>query len=557
MNTSAQLRQALRQLDGKSYPAYKDLRGGYRFADFELWIDHVQGDPFAAPSRCCIRLRHDFPDWTTENASRRRALRDYLHRHFASSCRRLSKGERGSGKSGAIAIAPIGQEVLERSAVVLDGSYLEVRFQVGLPAFGRRIAGQQAAAILLEEIPAIVADSLWHGAQNAERLREHLLTCEDADALRQLLPSLGCVAFVADGALLPRASGVDDRPLRGGLLFQSPPSLRHTVELPHRQLSGMAIPEGITLIVGGGFHGKSTLLRAIERGVYNHLPGDGREFVVSRAEAVKIRAEDGRFVRQTDISAFIGTLPGGQDTTRFSTENASGSTSQAANVMEAIEAGAQVLLIDEDTSATNFMIRDQRMQQLVQQEPITPFVDRVQALYVQHGISSLLVIGGSGLYLDVAHTVIGMSAYRAEDLSARAREVARQIPAPREAAAAGPFALPAPRVPAAGSFDAFKGGREKTRAFDTRSLQFGEAEIDLSAVEQLVEQGQLNAIAAAMLYARELEAGLSLPAILDAVERLLAAQGFDALRPQRTGNLAYFRRLELAAAVNRLRSNGQ
>jgi predicted ABC-class ATPase len=554
MNTAAHLSQSLRQLDGKSYPAYKDLRGGYRFADFELWIDHVQGDPFAAPSRCCIRLSHDFPDWTTENASRRRALCDYLHRHFAASCRRLSKGERVSGKSGAIAIAPLGQEILERSAVVIKGGHLEVRFQVGLPAFGRRIAGQQASAILLEEIPAIVADSLWHGAQNAQRLREHLLTCEDADALRLLLPGLRCVAFVADGALLPRASGVDDRPLRGGLPFQSPLSLRRTVELPNRQLSGMAIPEGITLIVGGGFHGKSTLLRAIERGVYNHLPGDGREFVVSRAEAVKIRAEDGRFVKQTDISAFIGALPGGQDTTRFSTENASGSTSQAANVVEAIEAGAQVLLIDEDTSATNFMIRDQRMQHLVQQEPITSFVDRVQALYTQHGISSLLVIGGSGLYLDVAHTVIGLSAYRPEDLSARAREVARHIPAPREVAAHSPLALPVPRMPLPASFDAFKGGREKTRAFDTRSLQFGETEIDLSAVEQLVEQGQLNAIAAAMLYAREHCAGHSLPELLDALEYLIDTQGLDALRPQRTGSLATFRRFELAAAINRLRA---
>ena len=181
--------------------------------------------------------------------------------------------------------------------------------------------------------------------------------------------------------LLPRRSGVDDRPLEGGgvVPFRSPESLRVVLQAPNAgSVPGMGVPVGVTLVVGGGFHGKSTLLRALEAGVYNHRPGDGRERVVSDPDTVKVRAEDGRAVAGVDISAFIDGLPLGQDTHHFTTPNASGSTSQAATIVEALESGAHALLVDEDTSATNFMLRDRRMQSLVPKdaEPITPFQPR-------------------------------------------------------------------------------------------------------------------------------------------------------------------------------------
>ena len=564
MKTAQQLQSTLHRLDGKSYKAYKDIRGQYAFEGFDVSIDHVQGDPFAAPSRVRVRIRNTFPDWAQANKSRRVALCDYLNRQFSRACRRFSKGNRGSGKSGAVFIAQPGQEILERTAMVLRDDWVEARFRVGLPAFGRRIAGRQAAAIFEQEIPQIVAHSLPFAVQDEAALREHIFTNEDADALRSRLRELGLVAFVADGALLPRASGVDDRPrasgvddrpLPGGLPFQSPDSLRVNVELPNRTLAGMGIPEGITLIVGGGFHGKSTLLRAIELGVYNHVPEDGRSFVVSQPEAAKIRAEDGRYIERVDISPFINNLPGGQSTQQFSTPNASGSTSQAANVMEALEAGATALLIDEDTSATNFMIRDQRMQALIPQprEPITPFVDRIRQLYEEQRVSTVLVLGGSGLYLDAADTVIGMNAYRPEDLTARAKAVAQEIPQPRPQKTPATFPTQSQRIPLPESLNAQKGKREKVRAFDTRSIQFGQHDIDLSAVAQLVENGQLIAIADALLYLRRYLGEAAIPEALDHVIQDIEQHSLGVLQAQPNGDYAAFRRLELAAVLNRLR----
>jgi predicted ABC-class ATPase len=555
MKTAQQLQSTLHHLDGKSYKAYREIRGQYAFEGFDLSIDHVQGDPFAAPSRVRVRIRNTFPDWAQANKSRRVALCDYLNRQFSRACRRFSKGNRGSGKSGAVFIAQPGQEILERTSVVLRGDWMEARFRVGLPAFGRRIAGRQAAVIFEQEIPQIVAHSLPFEVQDEAILREHIFTNEDADALRVRLPELGLVVFVADGALLPRASGVDDRPMPGGLPFQSPKSLRVEVELPNRTVSGMGIPEGVTLIVGGGFHGKSTLLRAIELGIYNHIPGDGRSFVVSQPRAAKIRAEDGRYIEWVDISPFINNLPGGQSTRHFSTPNASGSTSQAANVMETLEAGATALLIDEDTSATNFMIRDQRMQALIPQErePITPFVDRIRQLYEEQGVSTVLVLGGSGLYLDAADTVIGMNAYRPEDLTARARSVAQEFPQPRSVETPAAFPTQSPRIPLPESLNAQKGKREKVRAFDTRSIQFGRYDIDLSAVAQLVDNGQLNAVADALLYLRRYLGEATLPEALNRVMQDIEQQGLGVLQKEPNGDYAAFRSLELAAALNRLR----
>jgi predicted ABC-class ATPase len=550
------LRQQLQRLDGKGYKAYKDIRGAYEYDQFQLFIDHVQGDPFAAPSWVRIRLQHDMPAWAFENRSREVALCDFLTRKFARAISRHAKGDRGSGKSGSIFIDRPGQEILERTSVLRYDDILEVRFLVGLPAFGRRIAGKQAQAIFDEELPAIVEDSLFFGALKEADLREHVQTNEDADVLRGRLKELGLNAFVADGALLPRASGVDPRPLRGGVPFKSPESLRLEIELLHRTVTGMGIPEGITLIVGGGYHGKSTLLNALELGVYNHLPDDGRAFVVSDPSATKIRAEDGRYIEGVDISAFINNLPQGRDTCRFRTENASGSTSQAANMVEAIEAGARVLLIDEDTSATNFMIRDHRMQRLVpkEREPITPFIDRARQLYEDRGISSVIVVGGSGMYFDVADKVICMVEYLPRDLTGEAKSIAAEYRDERQVEGEGKLPKPLSRRPAAGSLDPRRGGRVKIRARGLTKLQFGGADIDVSAVEQLVDSSQLNAIGDALLYAKKYMNGKTLPEVLDAVMKDIQEKGLDVLNDRLVGHYARFRRQELAAVLNRLRT---
>jgi predicted ABC-class ATPase len=563
MSTQDDLRRILNRIDGKGYPAYKDIRGGYEFPGFTLLIDHVQGDPFAAPSRLRVRVPQaiaNYPSDTYTHPSRRVALADFLTRAFDVTCSHLS-GRRGSGKSGLLAIDQPGQQILERTSVLTDRETVEGRFVVGLPAAGRRVLGRQAAAMLCDDLPQIVESALHFSANNRAALYRHIQSAEDADWLRRQLADHGLVAFVAEGAVLPRRSGVDDRPLREGAIpFHSPPSLRVGFALPNAgPVTGMGVPAGVTLIVGGGYHGKSTLLNALERGIYNHIPGDGRELVVTDEGAVKIRAEDGRAVTGVDISPFIGALPNGADTRRFSTANASGSTSQATNIVEALEAGARVLLVDEDTAATNFMIRDHRMQELIakDREPITPFIDKVRQLYNERGVSTVLVMGGSGDYFDVADTVIAMDAYLPHDVTDGARAIARKYRAERRQEGGQRFGEITPRVPLAESLDPSKGRREvKISARGVKAILFGTNEIDLTAVEGLVDPSQLNAIGQGLYYARQryMDGRRTLPEILDAVMADIDREGLDALDPRPVGDLARFRRYELAAALNRLRT---
>jgi predicted ABC-class ATPase len=568
MRTFDDLAGRLRRIDGRGYPAYKDIRGEWDFGDFVLFVDHVQGDPFATPSRLRIVVPTavaGLEPWILSHPSRRLGAAAWIARAFADGVSTLAPG-RGSGGSGRIAMASPEQLVLPQTAVCIEaGGELEARFTLGLPARGRRVMGDEAARIFSEVIPRVAKTFLVRGAHPPDALRRAAAVNEDAEALRDRLAGNGLVAFVAEGALLPRQSGVDDGPLESGAVpFEAPPSLRVTLDAPNAgPLLGMGVPEGVTLIVGGGFHGKSTLLRALEAGVYNHRPGDGREQVVARADAVKLRAEDGRSVAGVDISPFIGELPGtgdspgGRPTHRFSTANASGSTSQAAVLVEALEMGATALLIDEDTAATNFLIRDRRMQALVpdEQEPITPLVDRIQELHRGLGVSAVLVLGGSGDYLDVADTVIGMVDYRPRDLTARAREVAAAHPTGRLREEGRPMVRPTPRTIRSGSLPAGKRGRGlRVRSLDARRLRVGDLILDLSCLEQLVLPTQLRTVASALEHwARD--PGFGDRPLFDLVRELEArlTRDLDDVDPRGPGDLAWIRRFELAGALNRLR----
>lgn len=563
MNDLNALADTLRSLDGKSYPAYKRSAGAYGAGDFLLHIDHVQGDPFADPSRLRAIVPPDaaeLPRWALSTPTRRRATADFLNRRLAETLSAASLSDAGSGKSGQLRILRPGQQVLSRAsmAVARDGT-VTARFRAGLPADGRRILGHRAADLVTRAAPAALRGALFFAAFAPEALRTHVEIVEDSVALREQLEQKGLVAFVADGAILPRRSGVEDTPLeQGAVPFESPPSLRVELTAPNAgPLAGLGIRSGVTLIVGGGYHGKSTLLRAIERGIYDHVPGDGRERVVALPEAVKVRAEDGRRVTGTDISNFINGLPAGGDTTRFDTLNASGSTSQAAAIVEALETGARCLLLDEDTSATNFMIRDARMQALIaaDEEPITPFVDRARQLHDELGVSTVLVVGGSGDYFDVADTVIAMRSYRPCDATSAAAAVAARLPS-RRAAEGGAWRAIRPRGIDPASIDPRRGRRPvsiKVRSIDR--VEFGTEVVNLEGAEQLVEEAQTRAVAhaAAHAAARARESGLSLAAAVEAVGEEIRQEGLHVIHPHGIGELSAFRTFELAAFVNRLR----
>ncbi len=582
MKTEEQnLARILQRIDGQGYKAYKDIQGEYRFKDYTLYIDHVQGDPFAAPSRLRVRVpgrKAAFPGDLYHNRSRRVALQDYLTRTFSREIVRVTRRNRGSGKSGLMAIDNCGQEILERTAMVVNSDYTEARFSMGLPARGRSVLGKEAEEMFYQELPAIVTASLCYQSLSPGDVLNHVDTAEDQDFLRGTLAEREWVAFVANGSVLPRQSGVSDRPMvvadgaRGKVSdrpkaaadpvpFISPPSLEEAVTLPHRgEIQGMAIPAGVTLIVGGGYHGKSTLLKALERGVYNHIPGDGREYVVSRADAVKIRAEDGRRVAGVDISPFINNLPRGIDTAAFTTEDASGSTSQAANIMEALEAGTSLLLLDEDTSATNFMIRDRRMQQLVakDKEPIIPFIDKVRLLHEDQEVSTVLVVGGSGDYFDVSDQVIMMDDYQPRDVTAEARYISRLITTERSPEGGNSFGALNRRYPSSRGLEPLKGRKIKITARSRTVLQYGEQDVPLSYVEQLVDYSQTRAIGEIIYYMYRrgyLDGKHSLQEAVTAVLAEIGEKGLDIVSPFRgrhPGDLALPRKHELAAAINRM-----
>ena len=560
------LKQILIRINHKGYKAYKDIKGTYNFPGFRLCIDHVQGDPFASPSRICVQIglkESGFPSHYISNKSREIAFRDFMTRSFREAIINVAKGNRGTGKSGLIQIDVPGQEILDRTSCVINSESIEIRFFVGLPAQGRTVLAQQAIEMFFREIPEIVHGSLYFKNTDENALRLHVDINEDQDYIRnEILPRHGLVAFVGDGSILPRRSGIDDRPMTSqyAVKFMSPDSLRVELNVPHRgRITGMGIKDGITLITGGGFHGKTTLLRAIERGVYNHVPGDGRELVVTRPDAVKIRAEDGRYVEKVDISPFIKGLPGGKDTSRFSTDNASGSTSQAANIIEALEVGSRLLLMDEDTSATNFMIRDERMQALVakEKEPITPFVDKVEQLYTDLGCSTILVTGGSGDYLDIANRVLMMDNYLPKDVTERAKDIVKIYVCHRSKEGGEHFGKLRERIPKASSFDPSRGRREvKIGTKGLKKILFGKIEIDLTFVEQIVDPSQTRSIAEiiyyyALHYAKE---NIGLAKGLGEIMDIIDQKGLDYVLPQRSPDCARPRIFEIAAAINRMRS---
>lgn len=446
MKTQNELRTLLRSIDHKGYPAYKSLAGAWKFDRYTLVIDHVQGDPFASPSSLHVEIPHTlakFPESYYQKDCSRIALQDYLVRQVGRQFEQYNFKAKGSGKSGLLSISRCGQAVLERSACEITKNGLTVRFHVGFPAFGRTINAGELDKILFDFLPRCVENSLFYARLDAGKVQRAVFLAEDQEEVRHILKEEKLVAFVANGSVLPRKSGVSDLPMADSVPFQSPASMERTFKLPHKgEITGMAIPEGITLIVGGGYHGKSTLLEAIQMGVYDHIEGDGREFVITDDTALKLRAEDGRSIRNVDISLFINDLPNKKDTRRFTTEDASGSTSQAAAVVEGIEAGTRLFLIDEDTSATNFMVRDEFMQQVIvrDKEPITPFLERAGELYEKAGISTILVAGSSGAFFYIADHILMMDCYCPVDITERVKALCDSHTAPRVKAPG--FAVP-------------------------------------------------------------------------------------------------------------------
>lgn len=562
MKTAAELQTLLRQIDHRGYPAYKDTKGRYQFQQYVLSIDHVQGDPFAAPSRVSIHVPGKvagFDRACYESRVRRIAFQDFLLRRVAAKIKEYSFKAKGSGKSGLMGISTPGQEILERSACAVntENGDIVIRMEIGFPANGRTINAGELGKILFDFLPVCIRQTLLSSSCPKDSLEKVLFLADDQQFIREELKKRNLAAFVANGAVLPRKSGISSLPMKEAVVFQSPESMEVTLELPHLgSLKGMGIQKGVTLIVGGGYHGKSTLLEALELGVYNHISGDGREYVITDDTAVKLRAEDGRSIQKTDISMFIRNLPNGRDTGAFYTEDASGSTSQAANTVEAMEAGAGVFLIDEDTSATNFMIRDELMQRVVSREvePIIPFIDRVRELYENYGISTILVAGSCGSYFHKADCILQMNKYRPMEITGLAKKEAESFPytlGAAEKADRPDFRRVVKRDAAFARDD-----RIKLRTDGLDGFSVNREDVDLRYVEQLTDSEQLTALAHILKYMK-LQEFDGKKTLQEAVEHVCAGierEGFGAFCGGAVpGNLAMPRKQELYAALNRCR----
>ena len=561
MKSQEVLKNMLARIDHRGYPAYKELQGMYDFGAYMLSIDHVQGDPFAAPSKVHIEVsgqKAGFPKEYYDTEDKRTAVQDFVLRLFAGEVQNYSFQAKGSGKSGLLSVSRCGQEILSRSACQMDNhtGSVTVRLEIGFPAHGRTIDAKALEKILFGYLPECVKKTLYFSAVPAKELQKAVHLAEDTACLRRQLKEKNLAAFVADGAVLPRQSGVSDRPMRQAFPFQSPKSLRVEMHLPHAGvITGMGIPKGVTLIVGGGYHGKSTLLKALEAGVYNHIAGDGREYTVTDDTAVKVRAEDGRSIHDVDISMFIRNLPNGKDTVYFVTQDASGSTSQAAGVAEAVEAQTKLLLIDEDTSATNFMIRDVLMQRVVHgsQEPIIPFIDRVRELYEKEGISTILVAGSCGSYFHKADLIIQMNRYEPVDITEYAKTQAKEFPL---AQSENPTYKKSShkRCPKA-SKRADDRVKIKTTGLDT--ICINKENIDVRYIEQLVDSEQLNALGYMLAYAQKhlFDGKKTLLQITDELYEKIHRDGIESVCgfSYVPAGLALPRKQEFMAVVNRYR----
>ena len=567
MYNKIDLKNKLESIHRKSYPAYKSLRGSYTFGDFVLSIDHVQGDPFAAPSSLHVELplkKAGFPEKYLEKRHTKTALEDLILRSFSKALDQYSFKAKGSGKSGLISTSRPGPEVMRRTAVEFNNIALLVRFEVGFPANGRTINAQELEKILLEFLPQIVKTCLFYQSWEKAKIQACYELAENQQRIREVLEERKLVAFCANGSILPRKSGVSSQPLKDAIEFQSPESMEISIDLPFgNSIRGMGIPEGVTLIIGGGYHGKSTLLQALEQGVYNHVKGDGREYVITRADALKLRAEDGRAVSHLDLSLFIHDLPNGKDTHCFSTEDASGSTSQAAGVLEGMEAETSCFLIDEDTSATNFLVRDAFMQRVVSgdQEPITPFIARVRDLYEKVGISTILVAGSSGAFFHVADTIIQMDAYRPKDVKMSVEALLPEYPPADLCSNAEPFTLPTEKrmfVMERKIKRHGRGEREeriKTKVMGTDGFSIEHNIVDLRCVEQLIDTEQTAALAAILKHIiKKGSICMEMQELVAEINTLLKKKGMAAfVEGALSCGYAYPRKEEIYLMLNRFR----
>ncbi|MET1101582.1 MAG: ABC-ATPase domain-containing protein [Pyrodictiaceae archaeon] len=525
----------LEAIDGRGYKNYKKLLGlREEYRDVLLEFVKIQSDPYAPPSIAKLSMR--LPEQLSPWARLWKPLSDIIARRLYKLLQRASK-KVGEGYSGYLGIPRPSPIVIARSSVVVRSSRIEARVRIGLPSKRRRILASEAIELIYERlIPAFIK------AVHVELsdVKRAISLWRDQEHIRAILPKLRLVAFVGDGSILPRKCSGCYEPLDDAIPFESPSSLRVELELPSgRMITGMGIPRGIFMVMGSAFHGKTTLLEAIAEGVWNHIEGDGREFVITVRDAVIVRSEQGRRVSCVDISPFIHDLPSGQSTHNFTTNDASGATSAAAAIQEAIELGSSLLLLDEDNVSSNILYKDPIASKMIRWHTVTPLTELARQI-VAKGVSLILVSQGTSQLIGIADNIIVMEAYRPIFLgsfkdnvvSHGSRELGYERPKPRRL---NVVRLVKPRI--------------RGMHLYARNL---EAPIDLSANIQLVEEAQFKSLEKLVAIIHKYNGRLLREVALD-IEENLAKGFFEKVFGETIGpELGEVRAQDVAFLINRI-----
>ena len=576
---STQLKMLIASLENAPYHKIQSLRGRFQFPHYTFQFLRIQGSPGANPASIAnlsIPIKASgLPEQSLATSFAQLALADFLIRRFNQGIVKFVQQNRGKDGSGSFHTIELSQKMLQRDCVLFSKNSIELRFIFSLPANGsggRQFDAKQTWLMFEQELsPLVDFTFFYHGYSEASQnlLNKFLAVQKNRQAIKHYMKKNGLCVFISNGALLPRLSGIDDKPDLAEKIekFQSPKTL--LVEIPLHEnstIKGMGIKQGITCITGGGYHGKSTLLQAILAGVYAHIPGDGREYIVTRDDAVFTRAEEGRSIRQVNISPFIRQLPNGKKTENFSTDNASGSTSQAASIVEAIELQSHLLLFDEDSCATNFLYRDELIKKILDKknEPIKPLYTCIRSLWKQHKISMIFVVGGLGSFLQKADTCLLMDNYQCKDITGKARKSLGEIIEEDQ----DHLIFSSNRPLSSQNFDpSYTNQRLKKtipiRIKDLRNaprqLEYGMDLINLEALPQIAEAPQMRSIGYCLLTIKQQMCDNSNKpqTIYDWLQWLtkkLDQEGLPCLQTTYPGLSSRPRLYEIAAAINRIRS---
>ncbi|MEA2067995.1 MAG: ABC-ATPase domain-containing protein [Verrucomicrobiota bacterium] len=559
----------LTELDGQPFSEYQQVVGDFDFTRYVIKCAAIDFESEEADTPTfSIRVPQtiaEIPEYLFDSPVRRTAMEDLLLRSLATNIDKIANYDHNGIARRHIGMSTPNQKILPRNALLLTKEYIEVRVQISLPVQpmvidGERllsIDGEMAQQIFFEDLPEVVSNSLLYCNIDAADADAHVNNMEDADRLRQYLSASGQVAFVAEGALVTRISGSDFPDYERLSPVEVDSALIEEVEVPHSgAVRGIGIPNGLTLVLGESNSGRVDLMDAIAQGIYNHVPGDGREHVVTVADAVNIRSEMGRSIQKVDISAFAKELPDGGDPASYSVQSAGSFTSQAASTVEALEAGARVLLFDEHSSSSTFLSSDTRVSSLLGASSRNTLAARARQMVDELGIS--LVVAGSSLiaeFIPIADKVLKVENFCVSDITEEAKALEIVASTVADSSVNLSSMLSRSRWVMPSSIDPSIGREDLVIQTDDQDyLQFGRALIDLDAIRQIADADQARTIGFVLYYAklRYMDEGYPLREILDLVDRDLSNEGLNALSRDLRGDLARPRRYEVAAALNRL-----